>query len=57
MDNNPCFKFNIFPRVCLYYYFAGKNEYKLCLFKVWYEPTNPEITTSAVEVDEKIDRL
>jgi hypothetical protein len=23
----------------------------------WYEPANPEITTTAVEVDEQIDRL
>ena len=27
------------------------------MFKVWYEPANPEITTTAVKVDEQINRL
>jgi len=38
--------------------FYRKNRYKLCLFMVWYELANPnQTTTTAVEVDEEIDRL
>jgi hypothetical protein len=55
MDNIPCFKFIYSLGYVSTNILQKKNESKLCLFMVWYEPTNPRVTTTAMEVDKQIN--